>query len=313
MSRRTKLAFAIQKVFDFVKGSHLTREARAATAERFAAVMMKLGYTHLKKPEEIKLRHLKEFVSYRKSGGVSTRTLQNSMAHLRSVLRNCGRADVADAPESTNRALGISGGTRIGTKIALTDEELFAVDMRSKKLGRPGMGCLLKLERHLGLRGNEAIHARSDTLIRWRGELEATGTIAVIAGTKGGRSRTVNIKDVANAMLAINEALLVAHTQRGFLIVRRNGDPAGGLKQAREIYHGWMNRAGVHPHVARYAFACMNFGAYCREGYPPREALILVSRDLGHGSGRGRWIRSVYMRNTAEERSIRSKTADSSE
>jgi hypothetical protein len=53
-------------------------------------------------------------------------------------------------------------------------------------------------------------------------------------------------------------------------------------------------RAGVQPHSARYAFAQRQLAGYLLAGHSKREARILVSHDLGHGDGRGRWVESVY-------------------
>lgn len=69
----------------------------------------------------------------------------------------------------------------------MSSEDFRTFTERAERQGRPGMAALLRLERHLGLRGNEAIHAREDTLRRWKRELQADGRITVLAGTKGGR------------------------------------------------------------------------------------------------------------------------------
>jgi len=296
MSIRTALASAIHEEFSKCKGAHLTHEARFHTGKKFASVMSSLQYTHLKTPKDIKEKHVKAYVAFRKMQNASIRTLQNEMSHLRTLLFVCGKKELASAPEISNKSLKISGASRVGTKVSITDEDLCRVCEESKRQRRPGMGCLLMLERWLGLRTNEAIHARADTLTRWKRELMETRTITVISGSKGGRPRTVSIKYLDQAMTAIDDAISVASEQGGFLVARRNRKPVGGLHRARCIYHAWMWRMGVQSHCARYAFAQMNFKAYCNEGYLIREALIRVSSDLGHGSGRGRWVKSVYLR-----------------
>lgn len=299
MSKKNSFAAKIREILLNNKGSHLTKEARIKTARKFSAVMFELGFTHLIGPQDISIKNLSTYVDYRKNEGVAIRTIQNELSHLRSAMRGCGKKDLADSPEASNRGLGVSGGSRIGTKEPLTNDQLSEVYKRSKRLQRVGMGCALGLERHLGLRGNEALHALPDTLRRWLRELEAMQAIVVISGTKGGRIRRVNIKDLEKARAAICHALEVACAQKGFLVTRKSGEPAGGLREARGMYHTWMHRAGISPHAARYAFACANFQAYLSEGYSQREASMLVAADLGHGSGRGRWIRSVYTRSLA--------------
>jgi hypothetical protein len=177
----------------------------------------------------------------------------------------------------------------------MTGERLLELQILARQQDRPGMGALLGLEYHLGLRGAEAIHACADTLMRWRQELSASSSIRVLAGTKGGRLRDVLILRPMDAASAITAALEVCQSQGRFLVVRKDGSPAGGLKQARSIYHAWAHRVGVEPHAARYAFAANQMQEYLRRGYSQREALIAISHSLGHGDGRGRWVRSVYL------------------
>lgn len=277
-------------------GSHLTREARERTAAKFAEAMFQAGFTHMAKPSDIGGKHIRAYVQMRQQEGLGLRTLQNEMAHIRSTLRAVGKQAVAAAPELTNAKLNIGGGSRLGTKTAMTEEQYLDVTGCAEKQGRPGMACLIALERHLGLRGNEAIHARPDTLERWRNELLADGRITVLAGTKGGRPRVVSIAHRLSALDTVDRAIDLAKKQGGFLVVRANGEPAGGLKQARRIYHSWAHRIGVQPHSARYSFARDQLNAYLSQGYSSREALMAVSHDLGHGDGRGRWVKSVYMR-----------------
>ncbi|MBZ0087187.1 MAG: integrase domain-containing protein [Thermomonas sp.] len=296
MSRKTEFHASIVAVMARLGGSHLTREARERTAAKFSKLMYEAGYTHLARPADISGKHLRAYIAARQAEAPGVRTLQNELAHLRSVLRSVGKHTVASAAELSNEALGISGGSRLGTKTAMSSEDFQTFTERAERQGRPGMAALLRLERYLGLRGNEAIHAREDTLCRWERELQADVRITVLAGTKGGRPRTVNVFDWTNASAAISSALTVCAKQGGYLVIRANGSPAGGLMQARRIYHSWAHRIGIQPHSARYAFARNQLDGYLSRGYSSREALMAVSQDLGHGDGRGRWVKSVYMR-----------------
>lgn len=295
MSRRTEFHASLVAVMARLGGSHLTREARERTAAKFSKLMYEAGYTHLANVSDISGKHLRAYVSARQVDSPGVRTLQNELAHLRSVLKSIGKRGMASASELSNEALGISGGSRLGTKTAMSSEDFLAITERAERQARPGMAALLRLERHLGLRGNEAIHAREDTLRRWQRELQADGRIRVLAGTKGGRPRTVDVFDRASASAAVSSALSVCAKQGGFLVVRADGAAAGGLKQARGIYHSWAHRNGVQPHSARYAFARDQMDGYLSRGFSSREALMAVSLDLGHGDGRGRWVKSVYM------------------
>ena len=49
-------------------------------------------------------------------------------------------------------------------------------------------------------------------------------------------------------------------------------------------------------HSLRYAFMRERVGAYLQNGIPMAEALARTSMDLGHGDGRGRWVKMVYLR-----------------
>lgn len=296
MSRRTEFHASIVAIMARLGGSHLTREARERTAAKFSRLMYEAGYTHLSHPTDISGKHLRAYVAARKAESPGLRSLQNELSHMRSVLKAAGKQAMARAPELTNQALGISGGSRLGTKTAMSREDFQTITERAERQNRPGMAALLHLERRLGLRGNEAIHARPDTLHRWEREIQANGRITVLAGTKGGRPRTVTVHDLPGALAAIAAAQSVCLAQGGYLVVRADGLPAGGLLQARRIYHSWAHRSGVQPHSARYAFARDQLHGYIAQGYSAREALMAVSHDLGHGDGRGRWVKSVYMR-----------------
>lgn len=296
MSRKTKLSAAIREAVMQGRGAHLTREARIRTVDKFVNVMFDKGVTHMESARDIEIRHLKLFCENQLEAGLSIRTIQNQMSHLRMVLRQVRRGDVGSGEEASNKKLGIDGGSRIGTKTAMSVSEFDAVVCRAIEKGRPGIGHCLKLEREFGLRGNEALHADEETLLRWIRELENCRQIHVSAGTKGGRKRWVTVHDVPHGMAILVEARKTAQSQGGFLVSRKNGAKVEGLKQARSIYHGWSFRAGIQPHSLRYAFSKSQLEKYLSCGYKKRNALKALSADLGHGSGRARWVKSVYLR-----------------
>ncbi|WP_298852416.1 integrase domain-containing protein [uncultured Aquimonas sp.] len=303
MSRKNRLKAELDRKLNKAGGAHLTKESGRRFSRCFTRLMRTLGFTHLLEPEQIMVKHIVAYVEARKEEGIATRTLQNEVAHLRKILRLSNRSQLADSSDISNAALGLSGASRKGTKQPMTGERLLELQILARQQDRPGMAALLGLEYHLGLRGAEAIHACTDTLMRWRQELSASSSIRVLAGTKGGRPRDVLILRPLAAAWAIFAALEVCQSQGGFLVVRKDGSPAGGLKQARSIYHAWAHRAGIEPHAARYAFAANQMEEYLRRGYSEREALIAISHALGHGDGRGRWVRSVYLQTPGTPRS----------
>lgn len=296
MSRKNAFGASMQAVVARMGGAHLTREARERTAKKFCEIVFAAGFTHLKNPSDIKAKQIRVYVVERKREGVAIRSLQNELSHLRGILSLVGLGAMVKSDALSNKTLEVSGGSRLGTTTAITDDELERACALAFAQNRPGMAALLNIERRLGLRGNEAIHGRGDTLSRWLAELQADGRVTVMEGTKGGKSRIVTVQLIDPAILAVREAIDVAARQRDFLVVRADGSASGGLKQARSIYHSWMSRAKVRPHAARYAFARDQMRGYLASGFSLREAQLATSLDLGHGSGRGRWIKSVYLR-----------------
>jgi hypothetical protein len=276
-----------------LSGGHLTRQARECTVSLFVAFVAASGFTHMRSARDIHVRHLRLFIAQRFAAGLKKRSLQNNAAHLRCILRAANCHAVADSKEFSNRSLGLAGASRKGTKVALSSAEYERIRARAFELGRPGMAAILRIEQCFGLRGNEAICSRSDTLERWLVEISRDGAIGVYAGTKGGRPRTVPVLDVTEAIAAVTEALAVAREQDGFLVVRKNGNPCG-LKEAKRIYHGWAHRAGFQPHAARYTFAQTRQEALRAKGFSKRETNETVGLALGHGDGRGRWVEGVY-------------------
>ena len=135
----------------------------------------------------------------------------------------------------------------------------------------------------------EAIRSR-DQRARWERQLaDGSAAIEVVMGTKGGRPRLTHVPDPVRALAAVREALAVLRT-RGHLV------PGANLKAAATWYHNAMHRLDVQGHALRYAFARERIDAYRAQGMPLREALARTSMDLGHGDGRGRWVRMVYLR-----------------
>lgn len=108
-------------------------------------------------------------------------------------------------------------------------------------------------------------------------------------GTKGGRPRWTHLVDPQRALEAVRDALAV---------VQRDGRLARGanLRQAATWYRNAMHRLGMQGHSLRYAWARERMDAYLADAIPMAEALARTSMDLGHGDGRGRWVRMVYLR-----------------
>jgi hypothetical protein len=217
--------------------------------------MREQGYG-IQSAEQIGGKHLRAFVEYRLAEGIRSRTIANEISHVRAVLIHCGKEGLARNPAYRNQALGIGRGSRIGTKEALSDAAIRGFQEQTDRLGRPGIGHVLELQRALGLREAEAIRGGNpETLARWYCELQGRGYVRVIEGTKGGRARDVHPADLARARTAIQraQATLKASGQR-YLVTRADGNAATSLKQALGIYRNLCHRAGIQSHAARYAF-----------------------------------------------------------
>ncbi|WP_458006417.1 phage integrase N-terminal domain-containing protein, partial [Escherichia coli] len=77
----------------------------------------------------IKTHHVELYIRSRLAESISKRTLQNEMAALRAIFNVAGRSKLADPAHEclSNSALGLSGASRDGTKVAISDERYQAV------------------------------------------------------------------------------------------------------------------------------------------------------------------------------------------
>lgn len=294
MSIKTTLKSSGHRLDARLGGAHLTRQARRRTINLFGSFVESAQLTHIHRFGDVRGKDLKRYAKHRLGNEIAKRTIQNELSHLRSLLRADGAKGVANGAEQSNAKLGLGGATRRGTNEAATLLQLHAWCTIAESAKRDGLSAMLRLSRCLGLRGNEALHVQHDTLQRWKHELETVGGVNITAGTKGGRKRCVQIQDQISALAAIDFAVKAMGNAR-FLIARADRKPVEGLEQARSIWHSWMHRHGIKPHSLRYAFARAQYSAYIARGFGEREALSSLSLDLGHGDGRGRWVKSVYL------------------
>lgn len=117
-------------------------------------------------------------------------------------------------------------------------------------------------------------------------------------GTKGGRPRDVYIINPQQTLQVVNNALTIMAQQNGKLIDKPS------LKLAMNYWRNSTYRLGltgqIAPHSLRYALTQkQQVDQYLIQGYSEQEALAKASMDLGHGDGRGRFIKQVYGTETA--------------
>ncbi|EBQ4292103.1 DNA-binding protein [Salmonella enterica] len=167
-------------------------------------------------------------VSDRMAQGMDKRTLQNEMAMIRVVLRQAGRVKLADSDRISNRAVGISGASRNGTRRAITDGKYQAVQ-ESARLKDPGLAAALELARLMGLRSQEAVRC-PQSFSKWK--------------------------------QALDNAIGIAEQHNGRLIDRAT------LKEAMQFWRRQAERLGLtgqnSPHSLRYAWAQMLFAIIWR-------------------------------------------------
>ncbi len=213
------------------------------------------------------------------------------MAALQAVLRQAGRRQVVEHPRLTNKALGVSGASRNGTRRAITPEHYQQV-MEKARTEDAGLAAALEIARLMGLRSQEAVQS-SQSLKTWLKAIErGENRLKVVFGTKGGRPRYTTVLDTGAVRKALEKSLLVADRHNGRLIDKPD------LKMALESWHKQVIKVGLKgefsPHSLRYAWAQDAIRHYLAQGFSEKESLALTATDLGHGDGRGRWVKQVY-------------------
>ena len=273
-------------------GSHKTVHDRIHIVKRLCRQLREMNI-QIRRVQHLKTRHIASLIAAGRTEGRSPRTLQNERAALMAVLCQAGRHKLANSPVLTSVALGIAGGSRNGTKRAIPDTVLQPILTQAWQYD-PGLGSALLLSRLLGLRSQEAVQCAA-SLPTWQRQLaRGNPTVTVIYGTKGGRPRETQILNRETLAKAINDALVIANERDGKLIDRSD------LRQAMNYWRAHTVRLGLtgeySPHSLRYARAQEAMAHYLHRGYSRREALAMISMDLGHGDGRGRYVAQVYLR-----------------
>ncbi|OSM99067.1 integrase domain-containing protein [Lonsdalea populi] len=271
-------------------GSHKTVHDRMALAQRFCERLLEQN-VQIRRVEQLKARHIENYVRERLEQGIKKRSLQNEMAALRCLLKQAGRDRLATSERLSNKSLGLSGASRNGTRQAITAEH-YRQALETAREKNTGMAAALELSRLMGLRSQEAVQC-AQSLRTWKQALERGETrLTVVFGTKGGRPRETMILDAGAVRKALDNALSVAENRNGRLIDKPN------LKSAMKYWHSQASRIGLtgaySPHSLRYAWAQDAIRHYLAQGFSEKEALALVAMDLGHGDGRGRYVAQVY-------------------
>ena len=272
-------------------GSTLTKVGREANLNAISVQLKTELNIQVKSFSGLKVAHIEKLVSSWKDHGLSSRTMQNKMAHLRVALREVGREKFAADARISNQSLGISGASRDGSHSSPGRAE---IESRMSAMP-PGARAAAGLQLELGLRSREAIQSVG-SLSTWSKELARTGMITVIHGTKGGRARVVDLRHPnarTRAVEAVFRAVEAAKQGDGRLI------PSSTLQGAARAYQRDMAEAGFKgaeaSHSLRCQFAQEQYDRHLQATESRQEALSRLSLDLGHGDGRGRYCAQVYL------------------
>lgn len=231
-----------------------------------------------------------------RDGKVSARTIQNEASHLRRALAGAGRTDVAE-DKCSSQAMGVPSATRIGTGMVIDLTVLAAALGKA----REDTKAIILLSHAIGLRGREAVQCQ-ESLQEWKKAIAGGQPVTVRYGTKGGRIRTVFLcpAKAAEAAVAVDAALAVIEKQ-AHLVDAKN------LKAALAMNHRRLKKIGLadenSQHALRRSFALTQYDYYCRDlELKEKVALQRVANDLGHGSGRGRWVYNCYLSASLKDR-----------
>ncbi|EEC8073846.1 DNA-binding protein [Escherichia coli] len=278
-------------------GSHKTVHDRIAMAGRFCERLMELN-VQIRYVHHLKAKHIEAYIQMRLAQGIQKNTLHNETAAIRKILTQAGREKLAQSERISNKSLGLAGVSRNGTRKAITPE-YYQQMADTARLKDAGLAAALELARLMGLRSQEAVRC-SCSLQTWRQSLERGDTrLTIVFGTKGGRPRDTLIQDTGAVKKSLDNAIAVAGLRNGRLI------DAASLKQAMKYWRNQTLRMGLtgkySPHSLRYAWAQDDIRRYLAQGFSEKEALAMVAMDLGHGDGRGRWVKQVYAHGWTEE------------
>ncbi len=233
----SKLSSEMKALAKKAGDSFKTVNDRIHITKRFSEHLRALNI-QIQRVEQIRVRHIECYIEERLEQDIGLRTLQNDMAALRAVLRQAGRRQVVEHPRLTNKALGVSGASRNGTRRAITPEHYQQV-MEKARTQDAGLAAALEIARLMGLRSQEAVQS-SQSLKTWLKAISRGETrLKVVFGTKGGRPRHTTVLDTGAVRKALEKALLVADRHNGRLIDKPD------LKMALESWHKQVIKVGL--------------------------------------------------------------------
>lgn len=243
--------------------------------------------------QEVAAKHVEHYIAGQRAAGVSDRTLQNRMSHIRGELAAIGRGKLADSERLGTKSLGIDGANRDGTHRAPSLDQYQAALAAMQELNAGHAACM-QLQRELGLRSREAVMS-GQSLRAWERSIERGAPVRVLHGTKGGRARDTYPVAPERALDAIRAALEASRDQGGQLVQSKS------LEGAMRAYGRSFEEVGMVKEFASHSLRCLyaqeRFGQLLEQaGGDRKEALAATSLELGHGDGRGTYVAQVYLK-----------------
>lgn len=280
------------------KGAGATRSKALTTFRALQAHADKAGWNSVT-PLNITPKQMHGYVDARIAAGISARSIQNEVSHIRRCVEGAAR-DIGDIRDKTNNwscaRLGVPSGSRIGGKPAM---DMVKFDAAREKLD-PSMRAVVDLQMECGLRRQEAVKCVNTK--EWIAELQNAAQqgrsafllVTADAGSKGGRPRHIFVPfERLGTTLAVVTAVEYIKTKDGYVI------ECDDLKSALKYYDNEMMRVGLvgddSGHALRRSFACKQYEYYLSTGLTKSQSLSRLSNDLGHGDGRGRWVENNYL------------------
>lgn len=272
--------------------SHDTKKTKYEQINRFADFLKEKNIRN-NAVKDIKGKTIQAYVNEQKSKGKSIRTIQNELATIRTVLRESGRTEFADSEPISNKALGASGASRAGTNVAMSYNDFKAATDALEARGSHAEAAALGLMYYCGLRAKESVMS-SQNISDWKRQIEKTGKISVIHGSKGNRPRDVRINNVEAALEVIEKASSIINQNGGHLVTGHDNTLQSARDRLRNELTAVLKETIFSAHSARYAFAQNQVDFYKDQGFSSSEAFSQASQDLGHGGERWRYIKHVY-------------------
>lgn len=260
-------------------GSYGGQKDRKVVLKRTARTLRDLGFRNMY-AASLKEKHVRALANELIRRGLSPRTIQNTMSHVRWWARKIGKPQIA---QLSNAQLGISSGRRIPDSSkawGLSRDQLAQIPDKWVQLS-------LRLQQEFGLRREESLkfdvgYADRGDHIRLKG-----------SWCKGGRPRTVPIVRSAQHDLLTEVRLCVKH---GSLIPKSRNyrehlahfsamTQRQGLLNVHGLRHGYAQRRYFELTGWDCPFACQGTPRPLGpdEVQPDQEARLTVSRELGHG------------------------------